>query len=52
MKDRDILKIVRLVRFLDTSKADKKAKANEIKFARDMGIITDNEAIELTVEYC
>ena len=52
MKDRDILKIARLVRFLDTSKADKQTKAKEIKFARDIGLITDNEAVDLTVEYC
>lgn len=52
MKDRDIMKIAMLVRYLDTSNADNQTKAKEIKFARDIGLITDNEAIDLTVEYC
>lgn len=52
MKDRDIMKIVRLIRCLDTSEADKQTKVNEIKYARGCGLITENEAVELTIEYC
>lgn len=52
MKDRDIMKLVMLVRFLDTSNANKQVKKDEIKFARDCGLITENEAVELTIEYC
>lgn len=44
-------RLVQLVSFLDSS-TNKDDKALEIKMAREDGLITSDEAIELTVEFC
>ena len=52
MKDRDIMKIVHLIRGLERPDIDTDVKIDMIKMYREMGYITANEAIDLAVEYC
>lgn len=47
----DFIRMAHLISFLDSS-ASKKDKALEIKMARDDGFITEDEAIEIAVEFC
>lgn len=48
---RNILEVARLIRVLESGDSIEQ-KANEIKFVRDNGHITDEEAFELALEYC
>ena len=48
---RNILEVARLVRVLEDKNLDKKAKVNQIKMVRDNGDITEDEALELAIEY-
>ena len=48
---RNILEIGRLFRVLD-SDAPISLKAEQIKYVRDNGHITQDEALELALEYC
>ena len=48
---RNILELARLFRCLESGDAPE-MKAKEIKFVRDNGHITDDEALTLALEYC
>ena len=48
---REFLKIRDLLDILETSD-DKQYKVNEIKAARDSGLISEADAIDLAVEFC
>ncbi len=52
MEEVKIIRLINLIRFLDSPTANKQAKKEEIKYFRDRGIITEEDAIELTVEFC
>lgn len=47
----DFLRMAKLLGFLETS-TNKADKVLEIKMARDDGFITDDDAIELAIEFC
>lgn len=49
--DRDIIRIVNLVRYLERDDVSMMSKLQEIKLARDNKLITPNEAIDLALEY-
>lgn len=51
MKDRDIMKVVQLIRGLERPDCDIDVKIEMIKMYQSMGYITANEAIDLAVEY-
>ena len=48
----NILKVARLIRALEDEDRDVELKVEIIKTYRKMGIITEDDAIELAVEYC
>ena len=48
----NILKVARLIRALEEEDRDIELKVEIIKMYRKMGIITEDDAIELAVEYC
>lgn len=50
--DRDMDKLVALIRYLDDPDVERDAKIAEIKHARDCELITGNEAIYLVIEMC
>lgn len=47
----DFLRMARLLGFLETS-TNKADKVLEIKMAREDGLITEEEAVELAIEFC
>ena len=47
----DFIRMAHLLGFLD-SDAPKEDKVLEIKMARDDGFITEDEAVELAIEFC
>ena len=51
MIDSKIIKIVMLVRTLESKKVSTDSKLTAIKSARNMGVIDDLEAIDLICEY-
>ena len=51
MKDRDIMKIVQLIRGLERPDCDIDTRIEMIKMYQSLGYITANEAIDLAVEY-
>ena len=51
MRTTDFMRIARLCAFLGSS-SDKGDKVLEIKAARDDGVITEDEAIDLAIEFC
>ena len=48
---RRILEIARLVRVLEDKGISKQMKVEQIKLVRDNGDITNDEAVDLAVEY-
>lgn len=50
-RTQDFLRMGRLLSFLESS-ANKQDKVLEIKMAREDGLISADEAVELAIEYC
>lgn len=48
---KEFLGIRDLLNVLETSN-DKELKKNEIKAARDSGLISDDDAVDLAIEFC
>ena len=48
---REFLRMRDLLNILETSN-DKEYKKNEIKAARDNGLISEKDAIDLAIEFC
>lgn len=48
----NIIKIARLITALEDTSRDSESKVRIIKMYRDMGIINEDDAIELVIEYC
>lgn len=48
---RRILEIARLIRVLEDEGISKQTKVDQIKLVRDNGDITNDEAVDLAVEY-
>ena len=51
-KKRDIMNVVHLIRTLESDDFSKESKLRDIKLYRDNGDITEDEAIDLSIEYC
>lgn len=47
-----ILKLARLFRVLEDETISKEDKIANLKMERDNGVISDEEGIELAIEYC
>lgn len=52
MKDRNMMKLARLFRELESDYFTREYKIAQIKFMQESGEITVGEAVELAVEYC
>ena len=48
----NIIKIARLIMALEDTTRDSDNKVRIIKMYRDMGIISEDDTIELVIEYC
>ena len=47
-----IIKIARLINALEDTSRSEESKVRIIKMYRDMGIIDEEDALELAIEYC
>ena len=48
----NIIKIARLIRELENEDRSRDSKIRILKMYRDQGVITEEDAIELVIEYC
>ena len=48
----NIIKIARLIMALEDETRSEDSKVRIIKMYRDMGVISEDDAIELVIEYC